>query len=961
MKRSAANFLLAACVTLASLLGAASALGQAVTPPSEDESTVSDDDVIVLNPFVVTTDNDKGYRATNTISGSRLDTPIKNIPMPIEVITEEFVRDTGARDLRQSMQYSAGIILKSQNDAGQGNTFVNSGGVNAYEGATAAKTQTSIKVRGFITDSVLRDGFRRQHSSDSINIGRIEVVRGPAALLYGIGNFGGIVNYIPKMPLPERRDEIMFTAGTNDLLRGAFDSTGPIGKDGKIGYRLTGAVETTGDFTDLFQYDHWFVSPVITWDPTPKTHVVLDFELGKETREGTGFQSVRARGDVPFGQFDRLEQAGFVEFAGKDRRTFRWSGPDTFVDTDSWNARFQVTQEIFERFNVLLGVNKSKTEFNVRDVNGAVQTGVGPAALRSSITVTSLVSNPAEPFNGTLNDAIFQYFWTVGKETNNREQVRVEATYNFDLFSNSRHDWLKMNHSFLLGRSEDKTIKKNDGTATINTASNFKSLADTSYFKFGTQGDGTPDVAMSRTQLIENTAWNQGSYAVHQGTFWDGRITTVAGVRRDRNDLNTVSTDFRGSGTPVRISRAPQSKDTTQLGVSIALIPQVSVFALKAEGLQPNFEGYRDADNVPIDATIAKSEEVGIKLDFMDGRISGTISKFKIKRTGTPFFYWWAPTTKGRFDASKDVVYLIDDFRNAQAWSPSQQAAIPEYNAAAAAGAVFTQGGRWYVNASTPTGAAYLDKVFASVPAGGWPGWLYDRYDPNGLVNFATLDWASPEDTAYQAWTAGDDESSGWDAQILFNPTDQLQFLVTYSRLDRVTLNAGKFVKYPSYKDRWAIWYFPDGNWGLTGKSLTEAYTDPSDTSTWTSAGYVTGLREDDTPKHHSSFWGTYRFENESLRGLTIGMGGWWQSKREFFSGITDGSGQLQKDANGNPIAVYTEDQLNIDAMARYEFKWRDHDARIQLNINNLFDDRDQYGFGFAPGISARIELGLVF
>ena len=963
MKRSAANWLLAACVTLAGLLSATGAFGQAVTPNSEDETDTADDQVVVLNPFVVSTDKDQGYRATNTISGSRLDTPIKNIPMPIEVITEEFVRDTGALDLRKGLQYSAGIVLKSQNDAGQGNTFVNAGGVNAYEGATAAKTQTSMKVRGFLTESVLRDGYRRQHSTDSINIGRIEVVRGPAALLYGIGNFGGIVNYLPKMPLPERRDEVMVSVGTHSFSRLAFDSTGPLNKDNTMGYRLTGAFETTGDFTELFQYDHWFISPVFTFKPAPKTSVVLDFEIGREFRQAVGFQSVRARGDVPFGQFDRLEQAGFVNFDGKDRRTFRWSGPDTHVDTDAWNFRGQVTQELFENLNVLVGVNKSKTEFDVRDVNGAVQTGVGPAALRSSITVAALVANPAEAFNGTLNDAIFQYFWTTNKEENDKEQVRVEATYNFDLFGNSSHDWLKMNHSFLVGRSEEKTIKTTDGTSTINTASNFKSLKDTSYIRFGKQGDGSPDVAMSRTQLIENVAWNQGTYGVHQGTFWNGRITTVAGVRRDRNDLNTTTTDFRAAGTPSKVSRAPQTKDTTQAGVSVRIIPSLSIFALTAEGLQPNFEGYRDGNNTPIDGTVAKSREIGIKLDLWDGRISGTISKFKIERTGTPFFYWWAPANKGRFNPNKDIIYMMDDFLGARDWSGAQQAATAEYNAAVAAGSFYKVNNNWYLNASTPTGAAYLDKVFASVPAGGWPGWLYNRYDPNNLVNFSTLDWSSPEDTSYQAWTAGDDESTGWDAQILFVPNSQVQLLMTYSRLDRVTINAGKFVKYAhGNKDRWAVWYFPDGNWGLTGNTLEQAYDDPSDTSTWTSRGYVTGLREDDSPKHNVTVWSTYSFKpDSSLKGLTFGLGGQWQSRREFFSGITDGSGQLQKDANGNPIVVFTDDQLNIDAMARYEFKWGDRDARLQLNVNNLLDDRDQYGFGFAPGLSARLELGLVF
>ncbi|TVR51353.1 MAG: hypothetical protein EA425_07280 [Puniceicoccaceae bacterium] len=64
----------------------------------------SDDDIYILSPFVVSTEGDRGYRATNTISGSRLNTAIKDIPMPIEVITEEFMRDVGAKNLRDSLR-----------------------------------------------------------------------------------------------------------------------------------------------------------------------------------------------------------------------------------------------------------------------------------------------------------------------------------------------------------------------------------------------------------------------------------------------------------------------------------------------------------------------------------------------------------------------------------------------------------------------------------------------------------------------------------------------------------------------------------------------------------------------------------------------------------------------------------------------------------------------------------------
>src|SRR6266540_4227686 len=100
-----------------------------------------------------------------------------------------------------------------------------------------------MKIRGFQTESVLRDGFRRQNSTDSVNIARVEIARGPASLLYGVGNFGGVVNYLVKMPEAKPAQEISLSAGSYNFLRGTIDVTGPIDAAGTLGYRLTAALQ----------------------------------------------------------------------------------------------------------------------------------------------------------------------------------------------------------------------------------------------------------------------------------------------------------------------------------------------------------------------------------------------------------------------------------------------------------------------------------------------------------------------------------------------------------------------------------------------------------------------------------------------------------------------------------------------------------------------------------------------
>ncbi|HSH09790.1 MAG TPA: TonB-dependent receptor plug domain-containing protein, partial [Oceanipulchritudo sp.] len=318
---------------IGALLPQASVFGQA----DAGETTATSSEVFELSPFEVSTSDDRGYYASNAISGSRIAVPIQDMPLTIEVVTSEFIEDTGATDLRDTLKYSAGILLQSQNDAF--GSFDNLGNVNNPEGATGDKGDSSFKIRGFVVENTLRNGFRRQNATDTINIDRVEVIRGPSALLYGVGNFGGVVNYITKTPLPEFQEQFLVSVGSDGYQRASMDTTGPLFSD-KLGYRLTAAYQDSDSWTDLNTREHFFISPVIQWKPWKRVKLTLDLEYGKADEDAVSFMSVRAPTleGVPITQTDRLETYGFLEFPGKDVRTFRWSGPDSYLDTLAKNG-----------------------------------------------------------------------------------------------------------------------------------------------------------------------------------------------------------------------------------------------------------------------------------------------------------------------------------------------------------------------------------------------------------------------------------------------------------------------------------------------------------------------------------------------------------------------------------------------------------------------------------------------
>ena len=977
-------------------------LGGAVAIAQEDET---DGEVLELSPFEVTTADDSGYYASNSISGSRIDVRIQDMPLTIEVVTSEFIEDTGSTDLRESLRYSAGILLESQNDA-YGN-FDNAGGVNNPEGATGAQSDTGFKIRGFVTNNTLRKGFRRQHATDTINIDRVEVIRGPSALIYGVGNFGGVVNYLPKAPLQDFYADINVGVGSHNWRRVSLDVTDGIDLltdlvPGEFGYRFTAAYEEADDWTEFRSSQHDFFSPVLEWK-WEKTKLVLDIEVGSAEDYGTGFRSVRAPTlvGVPIFQADRLETYGFLEFEGENPRTFRWSGPDTYYFTDSWNANIELQQELIEDMFFLVGFNKSNVKFENRDIFGGIETyetpGDVPTAIRARVTplldtiqAIQIIDGANSDFIIPVDNAVLKYQWTGSENEIDWGQFRSELNYSKRLFQ--RSDLFASKHSILLGyswESQENTFvgKIMEPNPDDNDLFLYKNPTDSSVIRFDSPVDGSPATVLENDNLSGNTGENEGLYAVYSGRFFDERLFFVGGMRRDTSSsLDGYFQPLRGRNTDrIFFEDSEVEKDTAQWGASFEFFEGFTVYALQSEGIEPNFGGQRDGNGVAIDSVVAEAKEIGLKVNLADGKFAATISLFKIERSGLPFNYWWAPSpVRGNFDRDADIIYRMQDWNldGAGAANPYLLQASSEWAAAKASGAVFeaeneVDGGTYvYLNASTAEGAAYLDRVFAALNAefakpraqrtdnDPWPGWLYEGTNgADSNVNNAALDWT--EGAFFQSIS---DQSKGWEAQVIWTPTETFQLVLNYSNVKRSVTDPGSFVTYPYAEgnwDRWATWYFPNSNWGLAGVDPNVAYPGgpeglPSqDTADWAGIGWGKGQSLDDTPQHAVSWWATWRFK-ERFDGLQLGLGGSWQSKREYASEFTS-AGQKKQNETGTSIKAFTDPRLTINGMVKYTWEVKGRDTFLQLNIDNLLNDRDQYGLLYAPGLSWRLQAGMQF
>ncbi len=152
---------------------------------------ISDDDVIVLSPFTVSAEEDSGsYQATATLAGSRIRTELKDVGSAISVVTKQFLNDTGAINNETLLQYTVGTEV-----SGLAGNFAGLGDNKTLDDtAQRMAPHTNTRVRGLGQADNTRDFFLTDIPWDSFNVGRVDIQRGPNAILFGMGAPAGIIN-----------------------------------------------------------------------------------------------------------------------------------------------------------------------------------------------------------------------------------------------------------------------------------------------------------------------------------------------------------------------------------------------------------------------------------------------------------------------------------------------------------------------------------------------------------------------------------------------------------------------------------------------------------------------------------------------------------------------------------------------------------------------------------------------
>ncbi len=612
------------CVRATALVAgilSATAFTAAQTPTPADTAS-SADPTVVLNPFVVSTTADVGYRAGNSVSATRIDTPIKDLPFSISAFTSQFVSDIGARDLFDIVQYSPGVT---------------SAGVGFASGSSV------YAIRGF-NQAPQHNGFVGEAYVDSATIERVEVVKGPASVLYGEVAPGGTVNYITKRPTAKSFTTVAAKAGTYNFLRTSLDYNRPLIAD-KLLFRFNGTWQNDIEFYQPGQSQITVVAPVFTWRLTPVVSVTVDYQ-NFSRRETPPFETrlPTSRIVAPLPASGILSTASVLQQNSGEDRGFLgfYPLPDDFDISANTDRRFSEMESLNTEFTAKLGDHwTSRANFNWSKYKiWFKSTGLGQV----NITVpASYFAGAAYPTtaNATYLAAAARYaadllvnekLALLAPQAQLQRRINLQETFGHGKAAQAefagKYSVGSVDLKPLLGASyqenTDYTRSRQAPTAQFFAPWN---MYDRSTWNYNT--DYEPSI-QPVTQFDRGVRRSKAAYAILNTSLFEGRVYTVAGARYTKS--SGANDNFFSPAAS--IAKASHSKLAPQFGAGWKILPDVLLYGSYSSSFQNSIANLQIANvpSGPANPSVSKGYEVGMKTDFLSGRVSSTMSLYTIEQ-----------------------------------------------------------------------------------------------------------------------------------------------------------------------------------------------------------------------------------------------------------------------------------------------------------------------------------------
>jgi iron complex outermembrane receptor protein len=521
----------------------------------------------------------EGYVVNDAITATKTDIPIRETPVSVNVVPKQVMIDQNNTTVQEALENVPGV--RSNNNELEGYNF---------------------KIRGFQSLNIYRNNLSFGNVSpgilDTANLERIEVLKGPASVLFGRAEPGGLINLVTKQPLDRARYVVDQQFGSFSWYRTQWDFSSPVAEVPGLAYRVSGAYQNNGSFRGYSGGgERVLVAPVVSYRPSAWTELTLEGQYsGQKAQSDVGIPTIGPRpAPVPLSRSyqeandprDRLESY-LVSYKLRQNLNEDWKVTNRFL---------YAAAPIFDKPNI------------------------------TPLCVTPMCVDT----DGRTLQRVGQY------------QFASSRTFSTNIDIEGKFVALGGKHTFLMGLDY------------LNTYYDYYFANGAALYPidiFSPIHGTVPSFAYFDSQIGSGFKFHSSVLARQKGLYvqdyvtWFDRLHVLAGVRYDVADLTIgTSSSFENGGGVYDASkdlaiasrlRSPAAIDTgwsPRAGVVYDVLPQVSVYGSYSRSFGQN-NGFT-ADRQPLGAQRGLQWEVGLKAEPLPG-LSATLAIFQITKSGVP-------------------------------------------------------------------------------------------------------------------------------------------------------------------------------------------------------------------------------------------------------------------------------------------------------------------------------------
>lgn len=545
-----------------------------------------------LQSVEITGRKESGYKNTNSFIGTKTATALKDVPQSISYVTKEMMADLQVMRIGEAVKYMSGV-----------NQF------SSYDDFTIRgfRTQNNSSVQ-LLNGLRTITGFWKQPLTNYLE--RVEVIKGPAAALFGNSSPGGVINRVTKKPLKDHRQSLSFTTGSYNTFRTLADFTGPLNESKTLLYRMNLGYENSQSFRDL-QFDkNFIVAPSISFIPNDKTQVNFDMVYNRSMSRLDRGQAVFDNNDIHSTPISKSINA-VNDYLNEDNLMITTSLTHKFSDKVQFNIAYLKTaweEDLLE--------HRSANTYAKDSAGNNIPTLVEMQVFDRNRRVFS--DNISTYFNFDVNTGAVSHKLLVGYD-----------------FAQSKTPW---------GGSQLTASGYRNST---NTGARSYNAAQPGQFMYETVNGvrrpvpNVPHVdltAVSPYQLYDmskyfytKTAYDPALSASHGVYVQDqiklGKFQALLGLRYD------AYRDWVNYEKPTE-EVVKQDAIIPRLGLVYSVTKDINVYATYSKGYNPQTSvslTNPDAGG-PFDPINSNLIEVGAKGDFFRNRLSATVSVYRIQQ-----------------------------------------------------------------------------------------------------------------------------------------------------------------------------------------------------------------------------------------------------------------------------------------------------------------------------------------